>query len=162
MAHKKERDFNAILIEAVKLNNLSYADVMYICEKSESTVFKWLNGSLVPDKGSMLQIFKALFKAQLKIPLELNRLESSLYWRAAYWAKQNRSNTPTEYTGEKKRKRPTAVKFIYKNRLISRDQISDESGLSFAGVYQRTKHCTENSDVTAIIERKKWKRTNNA
>ena len=145
----RERDFGQMLREAVELNGLSYRNIVDITERSENTVFKWLNGTLTPDEGSIYRVYLALYQAKMKIPRELSRANSAMFSRAKAWGKRNDTGLakPT-MVGEKFK----IMMFKYNGKLLKVTDIAEASGKHRATVFGRVRDLEQGSDVTKIID----------
>lgn len=84
-------DNSAIFGDVVRMNDIHYKDICYITDTPESTVFKWLNGTLKPTNFALLTLYDALFLARLIIPKRLEKFVRAHKSRAKYWASLNRS-----------------------------------------------------------------------
>ena len=151
---KKERDIKTIIKTALDENGLSYKDLCEITGRSESTVFKWLNGTLTPDGLAIVQLAGALKGSRKKIPRELIRAQMATLATSSAWARRNK----TEYdhyqiTGERIRQKTNW--FYFNGNRMTRQQIATTTGLKYPLIYSRTKNMKDNSDVTEILLEKK-------
>ena len=154
MKEKIDRNYNDILKESMDLNQLSYKDIVFICERSEHTVFKWINGTLVPDKMAIAQLFLALNTARKKIPYSLARAKDAAFQRSKKWALINKTESAkSEFIGEKIWDKKDDALFKYNGDLLSISQIAKLTGLKHNTVYTRTRTKEYETDVTKIVDR---------
>lgn len=149
MPKKLDRDFGEIIREAVKLNNLSYKDIVEITERSENTVFKWLNGTLTPDEAAIYRVYLALYLAKMKIPREMARANSATFLRSKKWAKKHCTglSKPT-LVGEKINRK----KYKYKGNLLTQKELTEVAGCARGTISRIVKSYGEGDDVTKIID----------
>ena len=149
------RDKGAILKECIALNSLSYNDLISICGQPESTVIEWIHGPLIIDDASLLYIYSALHTAKSNIPRELLRWRSSLFSKCRTWAGKNshKDREKPVYVGDKKRdtKRVEPFKYVFNNKLLSRVEIAEKTGLKAAAIYNKIRFMDQGCDVTKIV-----------
>lgn len=146
----KDEKLNAFLL-ATNANNIKYKDLSAICNRPESTVFKWLNKTLIPDDASVMLLYLAIRSARLEIPRELSRVYSSLVYFPYRWAKKNRSTSDSpKFTGTVKK----VKKYIFEGEEASIPEIASKTGFSYITVYSRIKKegLKEKTDVTKNIK----------
>ena len=151
---------NNILKSSMALNKLTYKDLCFICAKSESTVFKWLNNNLSIDDFSLYKLYRALYGAKLIIPRELYRYCYSSMQKTVSWAKKSRSgNEKPTYFGVKINEDLKGLKFIYDNELLSRSDIAKITKNKLDFILGRTRTVKHGVDVTEIINKAKYSRS---
>lgn len=149
------RDRTAIIKECLELNNITYRDVIKITGKTENTVFKWLNKTLIPDDGSIMKIRAAIFSAKMKMPRELSREVNSILTPAHSWAKKNKTDRKSvEYVGETLREPSGSVMYKYHGESMNRGEIVRKSGLSYHRLYGITRQLKPGDDVTELVDKK--------
>ena len=116
-------------MDIVSLNNLTVKGVMFICDKPERTVYKWLSNTQKPNGLELLKLHTALITAGGKIPRELNRLNMSYKNRAHQWARENKITDKPQLIGEKiQNKQRPAMRFIYLGKECSVKEIAAANG----------------------------------
>ncbi|MBO9483781.1 hypothetical protein [Salinisphaera sp. G21_0] len=154
-----KRDRSALLKEVLKLNGLSHKDLCSITNKTENTVFKWLNSSLVVPDIAIAQVKTALSKARMSIPRELIREYNSVLYSAVKWGGNNRTeNSQATLVGEKKQDRTESPFYIFRGERMQRAQIVRLSQLAYRTVYDRLSGIEPETDVTELINRERWER----
>lgn len=155
-----DRDRSAIIELLMQLNDLTYRDICNITGKTENTVFKWLNGNLnVPDLA-ILQLRSALSRARMSVPRELIREANHVMYSACHWARNNKTdNAQAILVGEKLADRTESPFYVYHGQRMQRSQLVRLSKLLYRTVYDRLRGIEPETDVTEIMNRKRWVKT---
>lgn len=150
---KRVYDKHAIISDCVKLNDdINCKSICAITNKTENSVFKWLNGTLEPDDFSFYCLYEALRRANKRVPRELYRYVNSKANNARKWALANMVDRKgPEYVGEKITLKGAERKFIYKGESVNLSQIAKKLDMHLSTVSKQLKDVKNGVDVSKIV-----------